>query len=602
VTDAELLRAYEPILRFTEGELFFPSHAAPYIAECDLWQGRSERESTLVVPYGELTPQVLANVEAPPGERLFLRFVQRPLSGVELARWRARPDRPSFQAPGRLARVGLFARIVDAGFNLSLLLRGTVPGGTALAAWAKYHRMAEDDPRPVYHGRVVREDGWIVLQYLFFYVMNDWRTHFGGANDHEADWEQVFVYLEDRPEGPRPVWCAAAAHESRGDDLRRRWDDPDLHRDGDHPVLYVGAGSHATYFEPGEYVTTVPVPGYRPVRGLLEAVRVLWRDVLRQVDPGDLAVRLRGWLSVPFIDYARGDGRAIGPGAAQEWTAVPLGEEVPWVSRYRGLFGLDTYDRFAGERAPAGPKFARDGTVRRSWYDPLGWAGLAKSAPPGRAARVLRSHIAGLAAEAERLRVAEREEAARLPGLQLELEALSHGVAPGPVRDATAAEVARTERALAETRRALAALGDRTEAAEDELARVEAGDFGDPRDHLRSPYRPMPAEVRRYGIVVELWSALGFGLLLLGMIAVAYFTDVGAWGAAALALAVYVALESAFHRRVLRLMLWVTLGLALVAAAILVWEFALQLLIAAVVAVAILTIMDNLRELRRGRT
>lgn len=599
MTDAELLREYEPILRFTKGELFFPADAESYIAECDLWQGRSERDSALVVPYGHLTPARLAEVEAPPGERLFLRFVQRPLTGVELARWRARPDRPSFQAPGRLARVGLFARIVDAGFSLSLLLRGTVPGGTALAAWAKYHRMVEHDPRPVYHGRVVREDGWIVLQYLVFYVMNDWRTHFGGANDHEADWEQVFVYLEDRPDGPRPVWCAAAAHESRGDDLRRRWDDPDLHRDGDHPVLYVGAGSHATYFEPGEYVTTVPVPGFRPLRGLLEALRVLWRDVLRQVDPGDLTERLRSWLSVPFIDYARGDGSAVGPGGTQEWRRLLIGDHVPWVSRYRGLFGLDTYDRFAGERAPAGPKFGRDGTIRRSWYDPLGWAGLAKEAPPTRAPAVLRAHVAALEEQAERLRAAEREGAARLPGLQLELAGLRHGVAPGPVRDETAAEVARGERGLAATRRALAALADRAEAARAELARLEAGDLRDPREHLRRPYRPMPAEVRRYGIVLELWSALGMSLLLLGVIAIAYLTDLGAWAAAALAVGVYLVLESAFHRRLLRLLLWVTLGLAIVAAAILAVEFALQLLIAAVVGVAILTIADNVRELRR---
>jgi hypothetical protein len=53
---------------------------------------------------------------------------------LELARWRNRPDRPVFRAPGRLARVGLFARLVDAAFSASLLLRGTVPGGTAAAA------------------------------------------------------------------------------------------------------------------------------------------------------------------------------------------------------------------------------------------------------------------------------------------------------------------------------------------------------------------------------------------------------------------------------------------------------------------------------------
>jgi len=598
VNDEALLRAYEPVLRFTAGELFLPADAERYVEECDLWQGRSGRDLTLVVAHGELTPARLAEIEAPPGERLFLRFVQRPLTGVELARWRARPDRPSFQAAGRLARVGLFARVVDAAFNVSLFLRGTVPGGTALAAWAKYHRLLERDPDPVVYGRVVREDGWIVLQYLFFYVMNDWRTTFGGANDHEADWEQVLVYLEDAPDGPRPVWCAAASHESRGDDVRRRWDDPSFRRDGEHPVLYVGAGSHATYFEPGEYVTTAPVPGFRPLRGLLEALRVFWRDVLRQVDPGDLAKRLEAWLSVPFIDYARGDGVVVGAGGDAQWRLERIGDDVPWVARYRGLFGLDTYDRFGGERAPAGPKFQRDGSVRQSWHDPLGWAGLAKEAPPSRAAAVLRAHVAALRAEADALRADERERSARLPGLQLELDGLRHGLAPPRVRERTAAEVVRQERELAEARRTLAALDDRVEAACSELARAERGDLGGPREHLRSPDVPLAPEVRRYGILVELWSALGVSLLLLAVVAIVFLTDFAAWTATALALLGYVVIESVFRRRLVRLLDWTTLALALVAAAILVVELWAQLLIVAVVAVATLTIADNVRELR----
>ena len=86
---------------------------------------------------------------------------------------------------------------MDAGFNASLLLRGTVPGGTAAAAQIKYAAARESDPRYVYYGRVVRRNGWIVLHYLYFYFMNDYRSTFDGANDHEADWEQVFVYLED---------------------------------------------------------------------------------------------------------------------------------------------------------------------------------------------------------------------------------------------------------------------------------------------------------------------------------------------------------------------------------------------------------------------
>ena len=52
-----------------------------------------------------------------------------------------------------------------------------------------------------YHGRVLRQDGWVVLQYWLFYPFNDWRSGFFGANDHEADWEKIFVYLSESDDG-----------------------------------------------------------------------------------------------------------------------------------------------------------------------------------------------------------------------------------------------------------------------------------------------------------------------------------------------------------------------------------------------------------------
>ena len=83
------------------------------------------------------------------------------------------------------------------------------------------------------HGRALRQDGWIVLQYWFFYAFNDWRSGFFGANDHEGDWEKISVYLSESETGEvRPEWAAYAAHNYKGDDLRRRWDDPELEKDG----------------------------------------------------------------------------------------------------------------------------------------------------------------------------------------------------------------------------------------------------------------------------------------------------------------------------------------------------------------------------------
>ena len=195
--DLELLRRHEPVVRFTQGELFFPMAAESYVAACDLLFATPGVRPYVIVAAGELTLERLAMERHVPGEERYLRFVSRPMDGLSLARWNRRPDRPVFRAPGRLARVGLFARLVDAGFNASLLVRGSVPGGTAAAAAQRYAAIRERDDRIVYHGRVVRRDGWIVLHYMFIYAMNDWRSSFFGANDHEADLEQAFVVLED---------------------------------------------------------------------------------------------------------------------------------------------------------------------------------------------------------------------------------------------------------------------------------------------------------------------------------------------------------------------------------------------------------------------
>ena len=62
-----LLRRYEPVLRFTRGELFLPMSVSAYLDRCGLWQavsesGRSRRRRAAAVRLcapGELTPERL---------------------------------------------------------------------------------------------------------------------------------------------------------------------------------------------------------------------------------------------------------------------------------------------------------------------------------------------------------------------------------------------------------------------------------------------------------------------------------------------------------------------------------------------------------------
>ena len=275
VTDVELLRRYEPVVKYTRGEFFFPMAVDPYLRECDLWAEEPDGDRRLLVRQGALSVEELGDWQSrAPESRLFLRYVQHPLSGIELSR-SGRPKRDPFRAPSRLSRVGIVARLIDAGFDLSLLVRGTVPGGTVAAADVKYDATRRGtDPDFHYHGRVVRQAGWTICHYLFFYAMNDWRSSFAGANDHEADWEQCFVFLETDESGAEtPVWFARAAHDEVGADLRRRWDDPIVQKVGEHPVIFAGAGSHAAYIEPGEYLQEVPLKLPRALTVVLGAIR-----------------------------------------------------------------------------------------------------------------------------------------------------------------------------------------------------------------------------------------------------------------------------------------------------------------------------------------
>jgi hypothetical protein len=599
--DLDLLRRFEPVVRFTAGELFFPMDAGAYVQACDLMRSTPGSEPEVAVPSGELTLDRLALEVPMPGEERYLRFVPEPMTGLALARWNRRPDRPSFRAPGRLARVGLFARLVDAGFTASLLVRGSVPGGTAAAASQRYEGIRLRDPRVVYHGRVVRQDGWIVLHYMLMYAMNDWRSSFYGANDHEADLEQAFVVLE-APSGDDgdaiPRWIGCAAHDYSGADLRRRWDDPTLTFEGAHPVVFAGAGSHALYFEQGEYVTPVPLPALRWLRGALGGLRQLWRDVLRQDDPGDLGARVEAALSIPFVDYARGDGLSVGPGGDVAWTPIQVDATTGWIDGFRGLWGLDTRDRFAGERAPAGPKYTRTAIARQSWNDPLGFLGLDAVPPPGRVPDALRERIAELEQErvTTNLTAETKASGVRRWAASVPVRSAEAALATGPTPAELALGVAEDELAGLRTRDA--ALDDEIKAARSALADAEGGQVGDPRAHLRQDHRPHPPEAQEYGRLVELWSAISAGVLVLFLATALYLAWLPVWGALVVAVGGYVAIEAAFRRRLVQLALRTTLFLATIGAIILALTHLSILIVIAVGGIALLAIIDNVRELR----
>ncbi len=614
--DRALLRRYEPVVRYTQGEQFYPMAVEPYVASSSLWAQQPGKRPVRLAAEGELSPERLGEHSADiPNALYFLRFIE-PLNITDMAAsklpWRRTPDSRQFHAGrGRLARVGYVSRFADALFSLSLLARGRVPGDTSAAAAIAYQRMLDKTEAYHYHGRVVRQGDWIVLQYWFFYAYNNWRSRFFGANDHESDWEMVCVYLAERPdrvasvEDPlasfEPEWIAYASHDYHGDNLRRRWDDDEVQKEDGHPIIYAGAGSHASYFSAGEYLTELELPFLAPFARLSAALGRFWRKQLRQYALDDKADESRSSIfNIPFVDYARGDGLSIGPGQAHEWDEPRVLSPLPaWVSGYRGLWGLYANDPFSGEDAPAGPMYNRDGTVRKAWYDPVGWAGLERVVPHSTALRVVREREQKIRQRQHALRNEIERTDDELLGVGAQFEAtrnLHHLVASHQAYGERLTELsgeADEQRGEMATNQAML----------DALVRygkkLESGWRGPLRDHITRAHQPAPAGQSRQNWLFEIWAAVSIGLMMLIIVGLAYFSPRHLAIGLVIIIALFTFIEAGFRGRLVRVVTSVTLALAVVAFLVLLYEFFWEIVVLAVLITGAYILFENLREIFR---
>ncbi len=581
-SDLDLLRAFEPVVRLNEGELFFPAAVEEYVEGCALLEHVPGERPRVVVEEGELTLGRLAELGAAkggPGQ--FLRFVSEPCSWWQAARWRRRPDRPRFRHANRLARVGVLSRLVDALMRLSLFFRGSVARGTQAAAEIKYRERMRTDHHP-YYGRVVRSGGYVALQYWMFYAFNDWRSRVNGVNDHEADWEQVIVYLAEQPDGSlTPSWVVFSAHDEVGDDLRRRWDDPDLTLvDDRHPVVFAGVGSHSGAYLTGEYLTTLNPPAFR---GLVRFFRAFTRTLLPWTRDD-----VHAGVGIPYVDYHRGDGLSIGPGQDRPWSPVVIDDDTPWVIDYRGLWGDDTEDPVGGERGPAGPRYERSAEVRHSWGDMVGWSGLAKVPPNSAVAdQLIRQRLDDIDHEIERL-------------------ATEHAGGANVLRADTASGAPMAEGAEADLDR----LAARGVVLDDERRRLhrwlaDPPAAAGPHDHLTHRSVPMPGETPTRRRFLSIWSAISTPLII-GVVAALFLpgTATPIVATTVFWLFVLLAVEALARRSLIRFLatLWVLSVLAGLTATVIALVFSYGWLTTVSICLGVsslLLLVANLRELAR---
>jgi hypothetical protein len=248
-----------------------------------------------------------------------------------------------------------------------------IPSQSEDAAWRTYARMVGQPSAafpPTVYGRAVRVGSDLVLQYWYLYVYNDF------GNKHEGDWEMAMVHLDA---DDHPMRMGVSAHTGG---LWLNWDH--VKKDNGRPLVYVGRGSHAGYFDylHGGYDATVtdltrglnlPMGGVviKPLIRLLARIQSrrliqhlpfvkIWRDhVPAWTDERRAPARDR--VDAPLVPDLR---------VMPEHPAAA--DDASWWMLFDGTWG-SCHARFNGRTGPDSPW-----KQRPRWDEPLAWLGTCR--------------------------------------------------------------------------------------------------------------------------------------------------------------------------------------------------------------------------------
>ena len=270
---------------------------------------------------------------------------------------------------------------------------------------------------------------------------------------------------------------------------------------------------------------------------------------------------------------------------------------------YPGLWGLDTRDRFGGERAPAEPCDERGGAIRQSWFDPLGWAGLHKvPAMLAESRRLVLDRIA----EIDAALAAPDAELVRLRGELRELVAAADWLrdrqSPTPMDVARQSEINGRERTLNDLTAARAGLSAERVALADALDRPPQP--APPQGHLRHKVVPTSQVRDERERFLRVWSTISSPLLFAAAAWVLIEPRPSIIAATAAVAVLFLTIEAIARKRLLSFLVALvvvvvaaTVALAVVQGVVVRWQIVLGVMFA-VIAVSVL--VANLRDLRRG--
>jgi opacity protein-like surface antigen len=243
------------------------------------------------------------------------------------------------------------AKLAEPEYPADTLSEGSSASGATGAASVSCYRndWLSPQPRSTVYGRVTHTERTTIVQYWYFYPMNDYFAN------HEGDWEHINVVLTSDRSGIEEVhyfFHARSANLPQGNNR------PEI-TDGTHPVVYVGgraytildypirilagdrnSGSHGNFPYPGEWEGVAGL-------GHTESVSGPRGDSTRIVPHSRFQVVLTPEPS--RIDYHRN------PQILREWAWLLL--PVHWGFPSAPSIGSQMRLTDMGNRAPFGPAF-----------------------------------------------------------------------------------------------------------------------------------------------------------------------------------------------------------------------------------------------------
>lgn len=202
--------------------------------------------------------------------------------------------------------------------------------GSPLDPGCRYEQWADQvfagEPTTAYAHVVVEpgNPGKLALQYWLYYPFNDWN------NKHESDWEMIQLMF-DASTAPKalersPTEVGYSQHEGAE---RAARDDDKLEKQGTHPVVFPGRGSHANYFEQSVWLGHSAQEGFGCDNTTAPSRKLQTRAVLLPDKPPTSASAPFAWLAYGGHWGQKESGPntgPTGPNTKQQWT-----EPVSWV-------------------------------------------------------------------------------------------------------------------------------------------------------------------------------------------------------------------------------------------------------------------------------